>query len=307
MRKVSIFLLFFFAFTFVLNSSDIDDFKIGYSFFQDGYYDLAEGSFYEFLSKYKNSIYQKKSIFYLGLSLLEQNKYKDALNILEKLKDDASFEYFTDVCYYLSLLYAEDLNYKSSEKSIQKTFEAEKDQKRVEKLLFLSIQNSLKLDDIKSAVEKAKEYFENSSYSLYHYEVSQILSNYFMGVRDYYNASQVLESILLSKKDNKNDKTIYHNYMLSLKELKKYDEAINFFDKNINYYDKSIYEMLSDIYYEKNDKNRALETLKKVFYRGKTLLLMKKIVTILLELNKTDDAINFLESEKRDLELELLL
>ncbi|HOV15616.1 MAG TPA: tetratricopeptide repeat protein, partial [Spirochaetota bacterium] len=142
---------------------------------------------------------------------------------------------------------------------------------------------------------------------IYKNEISKILINHFMDTKDYYNASQVLESMIFIKQSEENQRNIFHNYILCLKELKRYDEAIDFFNKNVNFFDRAIYEMISDIYYEKNQKQQALEMLKKIFYNGKTLIILKKMVTILLEQNKITDAIKILENEGRDLDLDLLL
>ncbi|HOV14762.1 MAG TPA: hypothetical protein PK771_10790, partial [Spirochaetota bacterium] len=157
--------------TLNLFTDERDDFKVGYSFFQDEYFDLAEQNLLEFLSKYKNSIYEKKVIFYLGLSFLEQKKYKEALNTLAKLKDDKSFEYADDIDYYLSLLYAQNNDYNNSLKSIEKVLKNEKDQTKIEKIIFLSIQNYIKLNNPKIALQKSKEYFENSSFTIYKNEI----------------------------------------------------------------------------------------------------------------------------------------
>ncbi len=305
MKKILVFTLLLLSSN--LFSDDADEFRAAYSFFKDGYYDLAEINFKEFVSAYEVSIYSKKAFFYLALSQLEQRKFENALSSFLSLKNEKEFEYFDEVEYYLALLYGQTGDYQNSLKYIEKINKTLKETERIEKLAFLEVQNLLKLGNMKGSLEKSKEYFENSSFKRYKKEVSKILINRFMETKDFYNASKVLEAMLFFENEDESKKAIFHNYILCLKELKQFNEAKDFFKKNVNYFDKSLYEMVSDIYYDSNDKEDALNILKQIFYRDKSFEILKKIVTIYLEQDRIKDAVLLLEEENRDIELSLIL
>lgn len=305
--KVILFISFLILFPSIIFCDEKGDFNLSLSFFNDGYYDLAEQNFNEFLGKYTNSIYKKRVLFYLGISKIELKKYKEALDIFELLKDDKELNFYRDLEYYLALLYTQNKEYTKSMEYIEELLTNEKDKKKVEKISYLQIKNYLLLGNTKEALKKSKDYFENNHYQRYRNEISALLINHFMKNKDYYNAKQVIENVIAQKNDENTKKNIYHNYLITLRELKKNDEALVFFSKNIDYYDKDVYSLIADIYYNNNQKYESLDILKKIFKNNKTLEVLKKIITIQIELGNFDDSIILLEKESRDHELNLLL
>ncbi|OHD10935.1 MAG: hypothetical protein A2086_16485 [Spirochaetes bacterium GWD1_27_9] len=307
LTKKIVFFIVFVLFLSNVFSSELDDYRVALSFYKDGFYELAEKNLSDFVENNKDSVFTKKALFFIALSRLNLKKYSDAIKNLLELKKEKNFDYEKDIDYYLALAYNKILNYNDSEKYLNKALSYIEDKNRIEKLIFLSIQNNLNLKNTNIALKKSKEYFEDNNFQKYKKEVKIFLTNYFLEEKDFNNLKQVLFSMLEETNKNEEKQKIFKNYLICLKELKEYDNVIDFFYKNIDYYDKEIYLLTSDVYIVKKNYNEAIDLLNKIYKNEKDNQILKKIGILYIESHKLKESIKIFEKITNDKESSLIL
>lgn len=284
--------IFFLSITGALCSQDLDSFRLGLSSFQDGFYDLSEESFSDFLIENPGSVYADKARYYLGISQVKQAKYSEAVATFLLLADKKHFTYIQNTRYFLAIAAFMTGDYQLSNRfcSILLTGSLEADKK--EKIVFIQIQNHINLGDKEGALELSAAYFENTDYTKYRKDVLKYLTNYFMESKDFADAVQTLEMLFLEEPGGMEEQQVlYHNYLTALRELSEYDKAAVFFEKNITFYDNELYLLCSDIYYSNNQKEKALLLLEKIQNTEYSLEAARKGAVIYIEQKEYDRAI----------------
>ncbi|HNZ25658.1 MAG TPA: hypothetical protein PLG34_02360 [Spirochaetota bacterium] len=278
-------------------SNELQDFNLSLSYYRDGFYEIAEKSFTEFVNKNPSSTYKSKALYYLSLSQIKINKIKESVGNLSKISNDKNFEYYNEAAYYLILgLFLTGENAKS-ESAIKNLNIGSFSEERKEKILYVSIVNNINLNNKKASLAKSKTYFETTGYVKYRYEIQKYLLNYFITNEDYQNAVQIFEAALLENKFPETDKTLlFYNYVLSLSKLNRYDELIYFVNKYVDFFDDDIYKIFADALYETKKYNESINILNIIHKNnGKDMDIIKKIAVIYIELNDLYKAIETVE------------
>ncbi|MCX6182654.1 MAG: tetratricopeptide repeat protein [Bacteroidetes bacterium] len=185
---------------------------------------------------------------------------------------------------------------------------------RYKEHIFLRLANNqpdtlLKQNYLSLSKEAALKYFEVDKSKYYETEVKEdmaALSVLYQNVgveyfnkRDFVNASKMFEeSIALNKACGKEDFKLYHNAAFSAIYAKNYDAAISYFNVLIanKYNDQNSLvtykRKLVHAYSEQGNKEMALNKLTE-FNSGDSINmdLLKEEIAILVEMNKTDDAL----------------
>lgn len=292
-----LFLISFFIVATALFSNELQDFNLSLSYYKDGFYEIAEKSFLEFIDKNPSSTYKSKALYYLSLSQIKINKIKESVGNLSKISNDKNFEYYNEAVYYLILgLFLSGDNAKS-ENAMINLDSGSFSEERKEKLLYISIVNNINLNNKKASLSKSKTYFETAKYKKYRYEIQKYLLNYFITNEDYQNALQIFEVALLENNYPKTDQTfLYYNYVLSLSKLNRYEELIYFVNKYIDFFDADIYKIFADALYETKKYNESINILNIIRKNNaQDMNIIKKIAVIYIELNKLLEAIDTLE------------
>lgn len=291
-----LFIISFFFVVFGVFSNELQDYNLSLSYYKDGFYEIAEKSFLEFIDNNPSSTYKSKALYYLSLSQIKTNKIKESVGNLSKISNDKNFEYYNEVVYYLILGLFLTGDSVKSENSLKNLDIGSFSEERKEKLLYISIVNNINLNNKKASLSKSKIYFETAKYKKYRYEIQKYLLNYFIANEDYQNALQIFEVALLESNYPKTDQTfLYYNYILSMSKLYRFDELINFVNKYIDFFDADIYKIFADALYETKKYDETINILKIIFNEKKDTTVLKKIAVIYIELNKLSEAIDTLE------------
>lgn len=302
-KKIVLYFIFFFLLYFWGYPDEFEKYKLSLSFYGDGFFEHAENSLKEFIKEYPDSIYYKKALFYLALSQINLKKYNDSIKNLLFLSKDKNFEYYNDSIYYLSINYfiIEDFNNSEFFSKIFLTNYTKNDKKK-EKILYISIINNTNLKSIDYALTLSKEYFDTVEFKLYRYDIEKYLSNYFIENKLYSKALQVYEIMLIEKHNipDSEKKAINHNYILCLSMLEKNSDAINFFNNNIIYYDKDIYRIIGDLYLKEKNYHKAIDIFERIYENSKDREILYKIGAIYIEQKDYKNAIKIFEKRKED-------
>ena len=292
-----LFLISFFIVATELFSNELQDFNLSLSYYKDGFYEIAEKSFLEFVDKNPSSTYKSKALYYLSLSQIKINKIKESVGNLSKISNDKNFEYYNEAVYYLILGLFLSGDSAKSENAMNNIDSGSFSEERKEKLLYISIVNNINLNNKKASLSKSKTYFETTKYKKYRYEIQKYLLNYFITNEDYQNALQIFEVALLENNYPKTDQTfLYYNYVLSLSKLNRRDELIYFVNKYIDFFDADIYKIFADALYETKKYNESINILNIIRKNNaQDMNILKKIAVIYIELNKLLEAIDTLE------------
>ncbi|MBP7552591.1 MAG: hypothetical protein KA885_04135, partial [Spirochaetes bacterium] len=95
-----LFIISFFFVVFGVFSNELQDYNLSLSYYKDGFYEIAEKSFLEFIDNNPSSTYKSKALYYLSLSQIKTNKIKESVGNLSKISNDKNFEYYNEVVYY---------------------------------------------------------------------------------------------------------------------------------------------------------------------------------------------------------------
>ena len=305
--KKSILLFFCFFPAIFLVTTELEKYRLSISFYNDGFFELAENSFKEFIKEYPDSVYKNKAFFYLALSQIKLEKYSESVRYLSILTKDKNFEYYNDVIYYLAIGYFLIEDFNNSEIFCKEFFLTYKsrDSKR-EKILYISIINNINLNKIDYALNLSKEYFETIEFKTYRIDIQKYLSNYFMENGSYFKALQIYETMLIEKNiSDSEERFVNHNYLLCLNMLNRNKEAIDFFYNRINYYDDEIYTLVGDILVKEKDYKKAIDIFEKVYINNKSREILYKIGLIYIEQNDYKKAIEVFT--RREMEFKEIL
>ena len=282
-------------------SGETDKYKMSLQLYNDGFIDVAGKSFAEFLADYPTSMYRQKATYYLALTEIQAEDYPNAVKHLTAVANDPKFEFYNDVLHYLTLGCFSIGQYGDSEKylalALQRNVVTEQsDLEEYEKLLYISIINNINLKKYQKALAKADDYFRHSHFTVYRYDIEKYLLNYYINGQDYENAAEMCRMIFEEPKLNVTDKILVeYDYILSLYEMRKYDEAIEFFQNHITYYNESLYLLISEAYGKNGDNQSMIKYLNDVYARSGNKDILVRIASLAVADGDYDKAITMLE------------
>ena len=282
-------------------SGETDKYKMSLQLYNDGFIDVAGKSFAEFLADYPTSMYRQRATYYLALTEIQAEDYPNAVKHLTAVANDPKFEFYNDVLHYLTLGCFSIGQYADSERYLVLTLQRnvvteQSDLAEYEKLLYISIINNINLKKYQKALDKADDYFRHSHFTVYRYDIEKYLLNYYIAGQDYENAAEMCRMIFEEPKLNVTDKILVeYDYILSLYELRKYDEAIEFFQNHITYYNESLYLLISEAYGKNGDNQQMIKYLNDVYARSGDKDILVRIASLAVADGDYDKAISSLE------------
>ncbi len=273
------------------------DYRASYSLYRDGFYDIAERSFTEFLEKYPDSIYRERALYFVSLSMMKQNNLKGSIQSLTELAKNPSFEYRDAVVYNLTLNYhvAGDYNKSLEYYTIAQSLNLLSEWQ--ENILFIAIKNYIFLKNEQKAIELADQYIAMQQYEIHKIDILKFMSDYYLAGKNYQKAIIHIDLMITEKNLLLSDRAVLsHNYLYSLFMLGRDKDAVSFFERNEPEYSSELYGIMADCYYRLGNKEKSFLLLDTQFTNTKDSKIAYKQSVILAEAKSYDKALELLES-----------
>jgi len=273
------------------------DYRASYSLYRDGFYDIAERSFTEFLEKYPDSIYREKALYFVSLSMMKQNNLKGSIQSLTELAKNPAFEYRDAVVYNLTLNYHEAGDYSKSLEyyTIARTLNLSSEWQ--ENILFTAIKNYIFLNNEPKAIELADQYITKQQYEIHKMDILKFMSDYYLANKNYQKAIIHIDLMITEKNLLPSDREIVsYNYLYSLFMLGRDRDVVSFFERNELQYTSELYEIVADCYYRLGDKEKSFAILDTLYMNTKDHEIAYKQSVILSEAKNYRKALELLES-----------